>query len=153
MSKSTWAAAAAAIRTELKKHGIKGKVTSESYSGGSSVRVKVEDQTPATMAKIESFAKQFQQGHFNSMEDIYEYSNSNDDIPQVRFVFVDNLYSVEMYQAAWDYLRNNFADFTDKPEVFDHKLAWDYDTNRTLMDTLRLDKEFWLTQKPKVKAA
>ena len=83
------AKAAKMIRQELKKHGIKATVKSESYSMGSSINIRImQDLLPAAIKQIKEFADQFQQGHFNGMEDIYEYSNSRDDLP-----FISSEYS------------------------------------------------------------
>jgi hypothetical protein len=104
---SNHAAAAQMIRAELKKNGIKASVRSESYSMGSSVRVKLlQDVGPAARKEIEEFAGQFQYGHFDGMQDLYEYSNKRSDLPQVKFVFIDIEYSDEIKQAARDYIAN-----------------------------------------------
>ena len=78
------------IKAEIKKYGIKCTAKSSNYSMGDSVRVNVTDQPPWVMAKIKEFTSQFEYGHFNGMEDIYEYSNSRDDIPQTKFLFIEN---------------------------------------------------------------
>jgi hypothetical protein len=102
---SDHAAAAAAIRAELKKHGIRASVRSDSYSMGSSINVKIkQDVSPAALAEIKAFVGKYQYGHFDGMTDSYEYSNSRDDIPQVSYVFVEVDYSDEIKQAARDYI-------------------------------------------------
>lgn len=122
------AAAAKLIRAELKKHGIKASVTSDCYSGGNSVRVRIlQDVTPATRKEVAAFAEQFQRGHFDGMTDSYEYSNRRDDIPQVQFVFVEVDYSDELIEAAkayagekfWQAISGAWGDFwrTRKPRV------------------------------------
>lgn len=104
---SSHAAAAQMIRAELKKNGIKARVRSESYSMGSSVRIRIEqDVSPAARKEIEVFADQFQYGHFDGMQDLYEYSNKRSDLPQVKFVFVEVEYSDELKQAAREYIAN-----------------------------------------------
>lgn len=103
-TKSNHAAAAQMIRAELKKHGIKATVKSDCYSGGNSVRVRIQqDVCPATRKAVTDFAEQFQYGHFDGMTDSYEYSNRRRDLPQVRFVFVEVDYSDEIIQAAKTY--------------------------------------------------
>lgn len=109
------AAAAAMIRKHIKSLGIAAKVTSESYAGGNSVRVSVQDLDPATTKKIEEFANQFQYGHFDGMQDLYEYSNSRNDIPQVKFVFVSNRAGDEMRQKVWDWARSYYAGMEESP--------------------------------------
>jgi hypothetical protein len=104
------ALAAKAIRAELKEMGVKGRVTSKGYSMGCSVNVSLTDENPETVKKVKDAAAKYQYGHFNGMEDIYEYSNGREDLPQAKFVFVDNNTSDELKQKAWDYIRTNFAE-------------------------------------------
>jgi hypothetical protein len=116
MSKSLndYAKAASMIRNFLKAQGVPGKVRSEGYSMGSSVNVYIEDVTPETSDKVEKYAKQFQYGHFDGMQDLYEYSNSRNDIPQAKFVFVNNKPSELMKQKIWLFALN-YYDLKDAP--------------------------------------
>jgi len=116
---SEHAAAAKAIRTELKKHGIKAKVRADSYSMGSSVNIYLNDIPPHILEPIKTFCNQYQYGHFNGMEDIYEMSNNNQDLPQVKFVFVNNKYSNETYQEAWTELRNRLQGMDQYDEDYE----------------------------------
>lgn len=113
---STHAAAAKMIRQELKKNGIKGRVRSSTYAGGSSIRVALKDALPAVKRAVEEYANQFQYGHFDGMIDMYEYSNSRDDIPQVKFVFTENSFSPELKQEAYEYIKEHYAGMEDAPE-------------------------------------
>ena len=118
--KSEQAQAAAAIRKELKAHGIKARVTSASGSMTSSVNVDLSEcLAPWTLQAIENFCNRFQLGHFDGMIDCYEYSNTNDDVPQVKFVFVRNGRSDEDRQAAYDYLLKNYDGYQDKPARYE----------------------------------
>ena len=109
MTKSNHAAAAQMIRAELKKNGIRATVKSRVYSGGSSVDVKIQqDVCPATRKQVEAFANRFQYGHFDGMTDSYEYSNRDESLPQVRFVFVTVDYSDEIIEAAKAYAGDAF---------------------------------------------
>lgn len=157
---STHAAAAKMIRAELKKNGIKASVRSESYSGGSSITVRVEaDICPATRDAIEAFTSRFEYGHFNSMEDIYEYSSRNDDLPQVKFVFVEVEYSDAIQQRAWDFTRNYWAGLEDAPESLEDARDYYCETlncwaQEAVYRALRgRDAGFWQNEKPRVRAA
>jgi hypothetical protein len=77
--------AAQMIRQILKANfpSIKFSVTSDHNS----VNIRYTDGV--TTKEVEALVKDFQYGHFNGMEDIYEYINVNKDIPQVRFLFVN----------------------------------------------------------------
>jgi sorbitol-specific phosphotransferase system component IIBC len=97
------AQAAKLIRKELKESfpGTKFKVKSENYSGGNSIRV-YWNLGPTTK-EIEAIIDKYQYGHFNGMEDIYEYSNTNDEIPQVKFVFANrSMKSIEEENMEYD---------------------------------------------------
>lgn len=143
MSKSTHAAAAAAIRAELKAHGIKGTVTSKSYSMGSSVNVKLTgDVLPATRDAVEAFAARFQYGHFDGMTDSYEYSNRDDSRPQVKFVFVSVDYSDELRAAARAYVEARWNG------------AGRYDADSLTWQVMNgsYECDFWTARKPRVRA-
>jgi hypothetical protein len=112
--KSAPAQAAAMIKAYCKKQGIPCKASSEIYSMGSSVRVEVEDLPPAKMAELKAYAGQFQYGHFNGMEDIYEYSNRQD-LPQAKFVFVENRISEGLKQCIYDYMKSSYAGMEGSP--------------------------------------
>lgn len=134
-----WAAAAAAIRAQLKTHGIDCKVKSQAYAGGSSVNVQVFNQTPATVAQIERFCKQFQYGHFNGMEDIYEATNIREDIPQVSFVFVNNEISAELQAEieSWCDAHWSYHDDQNRREVI-------------YRQTRHESSQFWAQRKPRL---
>lgn len=65
----------------IKKHCLnkfnisKIEIKTDSFSGGSSMAVTY--YSPEPIKQLEDFIKNFQYGHFNGMEDIYEYSNQN----------------------------------------------------------------------------
>lgn len=111
---STHAKAAKMIRQYIKAEGFACRVR----SSWDSIRVTVENLDPESFAKIKAMCGMFEYGHFNGMEDIYEYSNVDDSLPQVRFVFVDNDLSDDLLQAAYSIIRNQLADLEGAPENF-----------------------------------
>ena len=136
--KSSQALAAAAIRNELKKNGIAARVTSDSASMTSSVRVLIlQDVSPATRREVEIFAGRFQYGHFDGMTDSYDVSNRDDSIPQVKFVFVEVKYSDEIQKAARDYIANGRTDYEAD------RMTW-----QVLNGSYPCD--FWRSRKPRV---
>lgn len=145
--KSQVAQAAAIIRKHLKANNIAARVTSKSYSMGSSINVTIQqDVVPAVRDQIEAYCNGFQYGHFDGMQDLYEYSNRNDEIPQAKFVFVHFDHSDELEAAAREFMGQ-----------------WKYDTeyelDRAVWSLLAgsgqsdLVAQFWKTQKPRVKVA
>lgn len=85
-TKSTHAAAAQAIRQDLKKAfpGVKFKVRSSSFSMGNSVDVDWIDGP--TRDEVNRIIGRYQYGHFDGMQDLYEYSNRRNDLPQAKYV-------------------------------------------------------------------
>lgn len=108
-TKSTHALCASAIRRELKEAFplIKFSVCSESYSGGNSVRVNWTDGV--TTAQVDKIIDRYQYGHFNGMEDIYEYSNSIANLPQVKYTFSNRELSKEVRQKAFEHIKATYA--------------------------------------------
>ena len=154
---STHAKAAKMIRTELKKNGVKAKVKARTYSGGDSIDVTVYNQLPAAMVEIKKYCDQYQMGHFDGMVDCYEYSNSREDIPQVKFVFVNNEISDEIKQAAWSWMRGYYGGLEEAPESFkdaSQVRLWDTWGDQALYRVLNgSEGTFWTNYKPRVKAA
>lgn len=103
MASTRHAEVATLIRRELKKHGIPGKVRSRTASMMTAVDVYLDDQLPATVQAIREHCAQYQYGHFDGMQDLYENSNTRDDIPQVKFISINNRVSDERWKSALDY--------------------------------------------------
>jgi len=88
--KSEVARCAAEIRKILKEKNIKASVKSQNYSMGDNVNVKIKELVhPEIYKNLKAELAKYQEGHFNGMEDIYEYTNCIDDIPQTKFLFVE----------------------------------------------------------------
>lgn len=95
MSTNTQPTAAQMIRGILKTEFPKQKfsVTSD-YN---SIRIRYTDGVASEM--VEELTNPFIMGHFNGMEDIYEYSNRNKDLPQVKYIFVEREMSADAKAA------------------------------------------------------
>jgi hypothetical protein len=94
------AACAAAIRQELKEKypGVKFSVTSETFSMGNSVSVNWTDGPE--YEEIETIVEGYQYGHFNGMEDIYEYKKDrNDSKPSAKYTHTNKHFSESGIQA------------------------------------------------------
>jgi len=117
--KSSHAAAAAAIRTELKANfpDIKFSVTSDSFAGGNSVSVSWTDGP--TTSQVQKFTRKYQYGSFNGMEDIYEYTNSREDIPQTKYVQE----SRTMSESTKEQLSNKIANEWNIESLSDHEIS------------------------------
>lgn len=119
--KTQAAQAAALIRKEIKAAypGLKFRCTSKNYSMGSSVNVYLEDQPKEVYDAITTLAKKYQYGHFDGMNDIYEYSNSRDDIPQAKHVFVKNEMTEAKKQEVWTKVRDYWSGGDELPEAYE----------------------------------
>lgn len=85
---------------------------------GDSVNVEFTDVSPKIYKEIESELSKYQYGHFDGMQDLYEYSNSRDDIPQTKYLFIENRFSDETRQKAYEFLRVEYpANLKNKPEL------------------------------------
>lgn len=115
------------IRRELKKSGIPAKVTSKTYSGGDRVNINLQDQPPWVIDAINSGVSKYIMGHFNGMEDIYEYSNTNGGL-QVKFIFINNKFSQATKIKAMEHVidRVNVDSFS-KYDL--ERLSWEYLSN------------------------
>ena len=115
---SSQAQVAKLCRQYLKSIGVKGRARSESFSMGDSVTVYVSDIHPDVRKQIESEFSKYQYGHFDGMQDMYEYSNRRHDIPQTKYMSVNVEYSDEIKQRAYDYLKAKYANYSDFPESY-----------------------------------
>jgi len=136
---STHAQVAKNIRNFTKSMGVKCRAVSDSYSMGSSVNWYVEDLHPDIFDKIRDFANQHQYGGFNAMEDIYESSNSRDDIAQVKHVFDNRGFSDQLTEKAWLWLREKLpgnakdlpSNYSDAKELNFYTGEQDYNPHQT----------------------
>jgi hypothetical protein len=125
---SSHAAASAAIKQELKKvfPSVKFSVKSDSFSGGNSVHVNWSNGP--TTGEVDNIIDKYQYGHFNGMEDIYEYSNQRTDIPQAKYVSSHRDISNEISQEVEKQLELLFdfsnLDYNDQPNRIAHRLLY-----------------------------
>ncbi len=138
---SEHAAAAKAIRAELKRNNIKARVRTSTGSMTSSITVTIQqDLIPAAVADVKAFCEQYQMGHFDGMTDCYEYSNRRD-LPQVKFVFVNVDYSDELRAEVAAYVAEIGGIADHEQDRYQHIVM-----NGTWGD-------FWVSRKPRVRVA
>lgn len=116
MSMSKQAQTAKAIRTELKDAfpGIKFRVKSESFSMGNSVDIYWTDGP--TSEQVSAITGKFQYGHFDGMTDMYEFSNSREDIPQAKFVMTQRTMSEDTKQQI---IKKHNEEFCEAGQIKD----------------------------------
>ena len=74
------------IKKELKEKfpSVKFSVYTSSYD---CVRISWTGEPKQDDETIQNIIGKYKKGYFNGMEDIYEYTNVNDSIPQVNYIF------------------------------------------------------------------
>lgn len=124
--KTEAAKTAKSIREELKKvfPTVKFKVTSETYSMGDSVRISYEDGP--LLELVTEITKKYQYGHFDGMTDMYENSNSRNDIPQTKYVFANRKMSESVKQELITFCKGYYEGFTDYDSYNDRFGAYNY---------------------------
>lgn len=97
-----------AIKSELKKAfpKVKFSVKSSNFAGGNSVSISYTDAI--LRSKVEEITDKYQYGSFDGMNDIYNYDNSNDSIPQVKYVNVQRNMSNEVGAELLKEFQNDF---------------------------------------------
>jgi hypothetical protein len=118
--KTEAARCAAEIRKALKAKGIKASVKSNNYSMGDSVNVKIKEViNPKVMEQIKEEFAIYQYGNFNGMEDIYEYTNCIEQIPQTKYLFIEYDYGVsdEFVEKAKEIVAQRVSDTFDEYEI------------------------------------
>ena len=98
---------------------------------GDSVDVRVTKGTDAALEKLKEYSNQYEYGHFDGMQDLYEYSNVRDDIPQTKYLFVEDKRADTIIQENLDQTQVRF---------YEHEFKLD-DVNLTSWQWLNKFKE------------
>jgi len=108
-TKTSHALCAQAIRKELKEKfpKTKFKIRSEGYSMGNNVSISWVEGPKEK--EIEEITDKYQQGHFDGMTDLYEYSNRNLNLPQVKYVFTRRLFSFESMEKIVEMFNTRYG--------------------------------------------
>lgn len=103
------AKAAKLIRQELKAAfpNIKFKVRSSNFSMGNAVDIGWKNGV--IEKKVNTITSKYQYGHFDGMNDIYEYSNGRDDIPQAKYISTSRTIDDSIYEEAFNHAKNYYA--------------------------------------------
>ncbi len=115
---SSQARTAKEIRVLLKSMNIPASVTSTCYAGGDSVRVNITNQPPAVVEQIKKLTNKYQYGHFDGMIDLYEYSNTRSDIPQTKYLMIENSFDDEYYEKAYQYIKEHYGGMETAPNHY-----------------------------------
>ncbi|MCP3660200.1 MAG: hypothetical protein GY830_07815 [Bacteroidetes bacterium] len=135
--KTQAALAAKAIKKELKSKfpNVKFSVRSDNFSMGDSVNVSWINGVPARL--VEEIISKYQYGSFNGMEDIYEHTNTRDDMPQSKFVSCHREISDEILNKAFEDAKEYFAFFKDVKVINEWIPEISYTAREYLLTKLR----------------
>jgi pyocin large subunit-like protein len=111
-------------RQYLKQRDIKASVTSKSFAGGTSVDIDLIDLSPKLVQELDKYFSKYEYGSFNGMTDSYEYTNSRNDIPQVKYLMIQNKISDDMYKKIDAYILAHYLDTLDDQECWNKQNCW-----------------------------
>ena len=78
------------LKNKAKDLGMKVTASSSNFSMGNSVTVKVLTGSDDDVKKLKDYSLMYEAGSFDGMNDIYNYDNVRDDIPQTKYLFIDD---------------------------------------------------------------
>ena len=108
------------LKAKAKSLGLEVRASSKNFSGGNSVDIKVLKGSDKSFNDLKEYSSQFKEGKFDGMNDIYEYTNSREDIPQTKYLFIDDDRAVQIIES---FDKDIFK--TEKKWMwFDNQLAW-----------------------------
>jgi hypothetical protein len=108
------------LKAKAKSLGLEVRASSKNFSGGNSVDIKVLKGSDKSFNELKEYSSQFKEGKFDGMNDIYEYTNSRDDIPQTKYLFIDDDRAAQIIE----YFDENIWKTEKKWMWFDNQLAW-----------------------------
>jgi hypothetical protein len=124
--------AAKEIRQVLKMAfpGQKFEVSSKNYSGGNSIRISYINGP--TRKEVERYVNDFEYGQFDGMTDMYNITNRNKNIPQVKYLFVNRTMSAQLEKYLREELAGYYNNWDDLPEYEKNRLMYDMFNNYSM---------------------
>jgi len=78
------------LKKKAKELGLDVRGSSKNYSMGCSVTIKVFKGSDDAFNKLKEYSYQFEYGSFDGMNDIYNNDNIRNDIPQTKYLFIND---------------------------------------------------------------
>jgi hypothetical protein len=139
---SSHALAAKNIRRELKSAfpSVKFSVRSSSFSMGDSVDVDYEDGPERNL--VESIVNKYEKGHFNGMEDTYEYyPNKNiEAMGSTKYAMVSRSWSCEAQMICEGLIQDN-CNLENSRESYS-EMAWRFFAKTNLINAVAIGCDF-----------
>lgn len=143
--KTEHAAAAAQIRKKLKDIYPRTQfgVRSKAFSMGTSITVDWVNGPPSK--EVEALLAPYCYGHFNGSDDIYEVSNRNKDIPQVKFLSCNREVEESILQTLFLRMVSHYEGWAELRNIgdqsFEFKNRWRFWTPREYLLNLLQNKD------------
>jgi hypothetical protein len=124
--------AAKEIRQVLKMAfpGQKFEVSSKNYSGGNSINISYINGP--TRKEVERYVRDFEYGQFDGMTDMYNMTNVNKNIPQVKYLFVNRRMSSQLEKYLREELAGYYNNWDDLLEYEKNRLMNDMFSNYSM---------------------
>ena len=95
------------LKQKCKELELTLSATSQSFAGGNSVDVYVSKGSDKAIEELKDFSKQFVYGKFDGMTDYYDITNWNENIPQTKYLFIQDERAMTILKGLndkyWDY--------------------------------------------------
>jgi len=91
------------IKQKGKKLGLILSASSQYFAGGNSVDVNITKGSDKAVDELKDFSSQFKYGSFDGMNDIYDYNNYRKDIPQTKYLSVNDNRASEILEGIKNY--------------------------------------------------
>jgi len=120
------------IKKVALQNGMKVKASSSNYSMGCSVTIKVLKGSDKDLEKLKDYSDQFKYGKFDGMNDIYDNTNVREDIPQTKYLSINDDRASEILK----YYDENIWKTEKKWMWFDNELR-SYEWIKQIKDELK----------------
>jgi hypothetical protein len=108
------------LKAKAKQLNLNVTGHSKNFSMGCSVTIKVLNGSDEALNQLKEYSYQFEYGKFDGMTDMYEITNNRDDIPQTKYLFINDDRATVIMQS---YDQNIFR--SEKKWLwFDNELRW-----------------------------
>ena len=91
------------IKKKGKQLGLTLSASSQYFAGGNSVDVNITKGSDKAVDELKDFSSQFKYGSFDGMNDIYDYDNYRKDIPQTKYLSVNDNRASEILEGIKNY--------------------------------------------------
>lgn len=96
------------LKQKAKQLGLEARVSSKIYSGGCNATIWINSGSDKAVQELKDYSEQFEYGKFDGMTDCYHITNNREDIPQVKYLFVNDERAFKILEALpgklWDYV-------------------------------------------------